>query len=251
MSKRYIGKTCTYCTAPHASVVGDHVLAREFCLKHKRANLPQVPACDVCNGEKSRLEHELTAVMPFGGRHPDSRANLSTMVAPRLAKNRKLAATLAAGMRQSFESNDGIAWQPAGTVPIDTAQLVRLYELMAQGLAYWNWGVLLPQESCIIYGTFLTAAGENIYERLFGTNRVRRVRDSLSDGVLEYEGIQDPGHSEFTAWRMSLYGTLLSGDAEAPAEIPSRCHIITAPRSLATAVRLIESMRNGPGRVPA
>jgi hypothetical protein len=75
--------------------------------------------CLACNGTKCTLERELTAVMPFGARHADSGVNLSTMVAPRLEKNRKLAVKLAAGIQEAFESEDGVTWHPSGTVPID------------------------------------------------------------------------------------------------------------------------------------
>jgi hypothetical protein len=87
MSKRFKGLLCAYCSQRPA-VTGDHLFAREFFLKTQRANLPQVPTCDRCNGEKSKLEHYLTAVLPFGGRHPDALTNLSQMVEPRLAKNK-------------------------------------------------------------------------------------------------------------------------------------------------------------------
>jgi hypothetical protein len=97
MSKKFKSKTCAYCCALEASVVGDHVVAREFCVKDKRDNLPQVPSCDRCNNEKSALETYLTAVAPFGARHADSTRNLTTLVPPRIARNRKLHQALAAG----------------------------------------------------------------------------------------------------------------------------------------------------------
>src|ERR1700722_9395653 len=90
MSKKFKKKTCVYCCGKGISTTGDHVFAREFFLKSRRATLPQVPACAPCNKEKSELEHYLTAVLPFGGRHDDASINLETMVPPRLAKNAKL-----------------------------------------------------------------------------------------------------------------------------------------------------------------
>lgn len=99
MSKKYKGKTCVYCAVPNSSEDGDHVVSREFFLPEKRANLPIVPACKTCNNTKSKLEHHLTAVMPFGGQHADSNESLSTMVPPRLAKNNKLFSALKQGMK--------------------------------------------------------------------------------------------------------------------------------------------------------
>ena len=69
-SKKFAGELCVYCNSSPA-VVPDHVFAREFFLVNQRDKLPQVPACDKCNNEKSHLEHYLTALLPFGGSHAD------------------------------------------------------------------------------------------------------------------------------------------------------------------------------------
>jgi hypothetical protein len=37
-----------------------------------RSQIPQVPACIRCNRDKSDLEHYLTAVLLFGGRHANA-----------------------------------------------------------------------------------------------------------------------------------------------------------------------------------
>lgn len=75
-SKRYRGKRCVYCGRDDASDTGDHVIARGFFLPSERGGLPQVPACNRCNNEKSRLEHHLTTVLPFGARQVARSANL-------------------------------------------------------------------------------------------------------------------------------------------------------------------------------
>ena len=97
-SKTYKAKTCAYCGVPGASTTADHVFAREFFLTERRSNIPKVPACKACNEDKARLEFYLTGVLPFGGRHPDARVNLSTMLPKRLAKNASLGPVLRAGM---------------------------------------------------------------------------------------------------------------------------------------------------------
>jgi hypothetical protein len=97
MGKGFKGKTCVYCaTAPAATM--DHVFAREFFRVDRRGNLPKVPACAARNGAKSSLEHYLTAVLPFGGRHADGMAHLTEMVPGRLAHNQKLARQLSKGL---------------------------------------------------------------------------------------------------------------------------------------------------------
>ena len=78
---------------------GDHIFAREFFLLSARSNLPQAPICSECNNEKSKLEHYLTAVLPFGGRHADASETLASMVRKRLEKNVKLHRNLMAGQK--------------------------------------------------------------------------------------------------------------------------------------------------------
>jgi|ERR1700722_1420649 len=73
MSKKFKGMQCAYCLDAVATTV-DHVFSREFFLVEDRGYLPEAPACKACNDEKSRMEHYLTAVLPFGGRHDQARA---------------------------------------------------------------------------------------------------------------------------------------------------------------------------------
>jgi 5-methylcytosine-specific restriction endonuclease McrA len=89
MAKRFkfASETCAYC-ATQPATTADHVFSREFFLVKRRANLPQVPACNSCNNAKSRLEHYLTAALPFGGRHTDSTENLTNLV-PGVSKRTK------------------------------------------------------------------------------------------------------------------------------------------------------------------
>jgi hypothetical protein len=51
MSKKFKDKTCPYCGGAGISTTGDHIFARAFFLNARRANLPQVAACDACNDE--------------------------------------------------------------------------------------------------------------------------------------------------------------------------------------------------------
>lgn len=96
MSKKFKDKRCAYCAERNA-VTGDHIFAREFFLSAARANLPQAPICLECNNEKSKLEHYLTAVLPFGAKHKASLENLASMVPKRLGKNARLHRELVPG----------------------------------------------------------------------------------------------------------------------------------------------------------
>ena len=88
MGKGYKGVRCVYCQDREAGTA-DHVIARGFFPEDKRGDLPKVPACSECNNAKSKLEHTLTAIMPFGAQHADASKALE-MAEPRLAKNKKL-----------------------------------------------------------------------------------------------------------------------------------------------------------------
>lgn len=232
MGKKYKGKTCVYCAAPNSSEDGDHVISREFFLPEKRANLPIVPACKTCNNTKSKLEHYLTAVMPFGGLHADSSENLSTMVPPRLAKNNKLFSALKQSIKRLFASRKAGPWEPEMTVPLDGEKLIQLFELIARGLAYWHWEICLPPETCLVKAAFFTSAGREIFERLLAQNAKDRVKISLGDGVFVYEGAQSAECPELTVWRMSLYGVHVGGDPKVPMEKCSKAYAITAPRRM-------------------
>src|SRR5262249_47802544 len=145
VSKRFRGLLCAYCSQRPA-VTGDHVFAREFFLKTQRANLPQVPTCDQCNGEKSKLEHYLTAVLPFGGRHADDLANLSQMVEPRLAKNKKLHRRLAQHSTRVWTRTESGLHAPSTALPFEAEHLVELFKYIVRGVLFYHWNVRLTEE---------------------------------------------------------------------------------------------------------
>jgi hypothetical protein len=101
MSKKLRGKPCAYCVVRTATT-DDHVFSREFFLVEDRNNLPKAPACAKCNGEKSKLEHYLTTVLPFGARHAQAMDNMQVNVPGRLAKNQKLHRQLQNGAQHAW-----------------------------------------------------------------------------------------------------------------------------------------------------
>ncbi len=239
MSKKYKGKRCAYCATPNSSEDGDHVVCRQFFLPEKRADLPIVPACKACNNAKSKLEHYLTAVMPFGGRHAGSSRNLAEMVPPRLEKNAKLFRSLKEGARHALEPGDG-GQQAKGSVPLDGAQLIQLFKFIGRGLANWHWEIYLEAETCVVIAAFIHSAGREIFERLLAMDAKNRVRVSLGGGVFVYEGAQSTECPELTMWRMSLYGAEVGGDPKAPKEGVSEAYVITAPRRMPVASKLVQ-----------
>ena len=200
----YKGKHCVYCVEAPADTA-DHVIARKFFLENRRESLPQAPACRQCNGVKAQLENYLMVVLPFGARHPDAAANLKTMVTKRLLKNRKLHEELARGLAES----GGIA------IPFDHTRLDRLFAMIARGLAWYHWGVLLGPGYGAIASTF-SDSGWNFFDQFLTTLPVR-VDRNLGENTFSYQGSQAKDCPEMTVWRFSMYGGVrFGGDPKAP-----------------------------------
>jgi hypothetical protein len=225
MSKRFKGLPCANCT-DRPSVTGDHVFAREFFLKTRRANLPQVPTCDECNRDKSALEHYLTAVVPFGGRHPDALTNLSEMVEPRLAKNKKLHRHLAANSSTIWtRAKSGLHVQSTA-LPFERERLVELFKYVVCGVLFYHWNVSLTAEH-FSEVVLLAADGQRLFADLLQRNAKARVSESLGDGTFVYDGAQGLDSDIITVWRFSIYGGLMLAD---PGEETIQIGALTGPK---------------------
>lgn len=233
-SKKYKNKTCVYCAGEEISSTGDHIFAREFFLEEQRSNLPQVPACEVCNNKKSELEHYLTAVLPFGGQHIDSKENLSLMAPKRLNKNRPLHEKLRSGMKRDwFETESGVLVKST-SIPIDFNRLEMLFDYIVRGLCWKHMRVQLFKED-IVQVMALTKTGEEFFEkRFFSLNAKYHVEKNLGDGTVSYEGVQGIDNPKVTAWRINLYGGIqLSGDQKYPDQRISIFGAFTADKLVA------------------
>jgi hypothetical protein len=238
-SKRYKGKLCVYC-AVRPSVTGDHVFAREFFTTSSRANLPQVPTCDFCNNEKSKLEHYLTTVLPFGGRHAEAHTNLRELVPTRLAKNLKLARELHATSGHTWHFEHNVA-RRAMTIALDPERTQQLFEFIGRGLAWHHWQVYLQrdQTSCALFPSPL---GTAFFDRLFTMNAASRVHGNLGAGTVTYVGIQALDRRDLTIWRIKFYGGLtVAGDPAAPNVVANETIVITGP---ARTIQLIMQRRH-------
>ncbi len=228
MGKGYKGVPCVYCIEREAED-GDHVVARQFFLPEKRGDLPKVPACKICNNEKSRLEHRLTTVLPFGGEHADAGRTLNELVPSRLAKNNKLHMAVARGMKEYVVSSNGGPWEFGMTIPFDGQAMERLFEYIVRGLAWHHWNLLLGPGVFVRAG-FLVETGRRGFEYLLSLGVRDRVSVSLGDGAFTYEGVQAKECPEFTAWRLSFYGgVMVGGDRNHPTERCTAAYGITAP----------------------
>lgn len=231
MGKKYKGKICVYC-AQATSTSADHVFAREFFLSSERTDLPQVPACDACNRHKALLEHYLTAVLPFGGRHSTAQRNLAELVPKRLARNRKLQQEISAGMRRMWIEKNG-RLIPGGALPLDGGRLKELLSLEARGLLWYHWNTLLRVDD-VVKVHALTGFGEAFFEHALGMRSASRVTATLADGVIIYEGVQAVDPPQLSVWKIQLYGGMTVGDGASPQTFATFFGVITGPPAIGT-----------------
>jgi len=229
-AKRFRGKLCVYC-CDRPATTADHIFAREFFVLGTRGNLPQVPACQECNNDKSKLEHYLTAVLPFGGCHADAHENLVNLVPGRLAKNLRLHRELSAGSGRIWRMESGL-FRETMTLPIEPKKICALFSHAARALVWHHWGAYLlrDQESEAL---LLTNFGKEFFARLFTMNAADRVKHDLGNRTISYSGVQAVDTPQLTIWRIQLYGGMaFSGDPAAPEEVATEIGAITGPKRL-------------------
>ncbi len=215
MSKRFKNDLCAYCSVENA-VTGDHIFAREFFIESARACLPKAPTCAKCNNEKSKLEHYLTTVLPFGGRHTDSSKNLALMVPQRLERNAKL-------HRRILDGNSTVE------IPFEVAQLEKLFCFIARGLAWYHWKIYLNDETHTVCAAVIRASLATISDssaRLTGRDH---VTEDVGNGTFLYEGLEGLDDPTLTVWRFTVYGGLVMGDGTVPVAFPTEVIAITGP----------------------
>lgn len=227
MSKAYKGKTCVYCAGPGCSSTGDHVLAREFFPEDRRDGLPKVPACEPCNQAKSQLEHYLTTVLPFAGRHPDAHRVLTTMVPRRLAKNRKLHSQLAASQERAWIMRGGML-HPSATLPLDAQKLEGLVRYIVRGLTAYHWNTVIPAAYAVGVGVW-TEEGERLILPMLPSRGKAVARERWGNGAFEYDGVQAVDDPYLSIWRLRLYGgAVLGGDTAKTTDASPRIWAMTS-----------------------
>lgn len=210
-SKQYKNKRCVYCGRDGASDTGDHVIARGFFLPSERANLPQVPACRQCNNEKSRLEHHLLTVLPFGARHTAASRTLDELVPARLEKNARLHRDLLGAWNRQWRGEYAPRWTPNMTLPLDSRLVARLCEYMMIGLAWHHWQADLAAPNQV-RASFFHPHGHATLESAFANPQWgERLDANLGGGTFVYRAAQDPGAPSRTLWRFSIYGMVMAG----------------------------------------
>lgn len=230
MGKRFKGKTCVYCATTGASETGDHVLARGFVPVACRSQIPQVPACIRCNRDKSDLEHYLTVVLLFGGRHADAAANLQNDGLRRLAKNQKLHRELARGRSRVWTEEPSGLLVNALTIPIDGEKAEKLAGFIVRGLIWHHWNIVLGPD-CFVDVLSLTGRGEPLFERYRKMRAHDRVRGNIGNGALVYEGAQGTDNPQVSVWELSICGGAKMADADGT-DFTSKFGVMTGPQTI-------------------
>ncbi|VWC75944.1 hypothetical protein BLA39750_00871 [Burkholderia lata] len=205
-SKKYRDKTCVYCGRERASSTGDHVVAREFCPRAARDNLPKVPSCVACNNAKSKLEHYVLAVLPMGSLLAGSATAIVDQVGPRLAKNEALRRQLAVGQEVRWIRTPEGYWHESLMLPFQTTKLSELACYIALGLAWHHWQAQLVPNA-LVRASLFSSGGLDLFEQAVASQDSRaRVAGSFGDGVFAYRGVHDHANPATTWWQMTFFG---------------------------------------------
>ncbi len=216
MSKKKLkGKICAYCFRVPATT-DDHIFARQFFSVQDRADLPKAPACADCNRKKSLLEHYLTAVLPFGGRHVDAVEDLLGGVPKRLDRNQRLARDLAMTTRRAWlREGQGIC-QETRSFAFDGRNLDQLLRLIGRGLAWRHWRIYLGS-SDRVYVQFLSDADSHALMRsMQQMTPAEHVEVDLAGGTVHYFGARAMQPPQLTIWAVQMFGGVVLADSREP-----------------------------------
>ena len=207
MSKKYKNKVCVYC-AENLSVTGDHIFAREFFLKNQRANLPKAPSCKKCNNDKAKLEHYLTTILAFGGKHDDALDNLRKLVPKRLNKNIKLHNRISSEMKKVWVLQDSGLYLKQTSIRIEGKAILELMNYIVRGI-YWLHCKKVLAKGTFIRALALTKHGEEYFDKhFFSVEEFEFYSASYGSGTITYKGVKDPLNTDLSSWVFSFYGGL-------------------------------------------
>jgi hypothetical protein len=235
MSKRFKNKTCGYCGG--VSATGDHVLGRGFVLVEHRHGLPEIPACQECNGQKSRFESHLMQLLPLGGNMADPSRYTHGLMAPRAANpvNKLLREVLDSPHEVAILRDQHGNKHERIPVLIDAVVLEQWYVWMARGLAFHHWGIVVGKDFSTEV-VALAAANENAlldFARSVGSNLIEA---EIGGGVLAYRGVRFPNDPNASAWVLSLYGGMpIGGDPEISTACAKSWGVFIEPQRRASA----------------
>lgn len=204
MSKRFKNKTCVFCV-DRPSDSADHLFSRALFPVELRGNLPKVPACSPCQGEKSDLEHYVSTVLPFGSNHPSGSAMLKDHVARRLAKNAPLQRRIRDGAKEIWVSDKKGVSHKSLVVPFEWEKYRDLLRLIVRGLVWTENQVVVPRDYQILV-TSLTREGATVFfDNIVSLSpHNRRVRQ-LAGGAVRYTYTYSDDDHAMSAWMLDVY----------------------------------------------
>lgn len=203
-SKKYKDKLCVYCRF-NISTEADHVFPREIFQPNQRAMLPKVPACRECNNKKSKLEHYLLSVLPFGATHSNAQKALSVDAAKRLAKNKKLHRKLKNEFGYKFIPNKDGGKDQRLVIGFDHDILYRFIGFVGKGLIWYHWEKYLPIE-CTYKAFAPSVIGLEFLNSLFNLSTNYRISNQLGDGTVRYKGVMSETDEDLSVWTIQLLG---------------------------------------------
>lgn len=203
-SKKYKDKICVYCRESVSSTA-DHVFPREIFQKHQRSNIPKVPSCESCNNEKSKLEHYLLSVLPFGATHSHAHQALSVDVPKRLERNLKLHRRIKSGLGYDYIPRQSNVLERRLSVRLDSDALHEYVGYVARGLMWHHWQKLLPKE-CTYRAFTPSPKGIEYLTELFGLNSPHRVQINLGGRTVRYKGVMSEVDEGVSVWAVQMLG---------------------------------------------
>lgn len=228
MSKKYRDKTCVYCGRPGASAAGEHVFSRQFFPPDLRHDLPKVPTCEDCNTQKSGYEDYVLSTVAMGTLAPAAIGHHLSKLPRRLASNHRLHSELLAASSPIWLRAESGLVEPRIAVPIDSDRYDPLFKMIARGLIWHHWSVLLAQDAEISVHLPYPRAQHIFTESNFDKYHWRYVNRSLGGGSIDYAGWQSTEEPQCTFWRIILLGGVVMGSPGAQ-ETSSLIGVFTAP----------------------
>jgi hypothetical protein len=133
---------------------------------------------------------------------------------PRLVNTRDAAEIRGAGQQQHSSAGGSSG---GATIPFDHDKLEKLFAMIAQGLAWPQWKVLLRPGFSAIASHFSDTGAPFFMQMLSGWNTPVRVSANLGNGTFVYEDAQATDVSEATIWWFQMYGGIaFGGDPRSP-----------------------------------
>jgi hypothetical protein len=193
------------------SGTADHVFPREIFQLNQRVGLPKVPSCTECNSRKSKLEHYLLSVLPFGGTHANAHKALSVDVARRLQKNKKLYAKIRTESGYKFIPTKEGELEKRLALSLDYEILHEFIGFVGRGLIFHHWNKYLPLDCT--YKVFTPSpTGLKFLDSLFSLSTPYRVNIQLGNDTVRYKGVLSGIDEGMSIWAIQLLGGITIAD---------------------------------------